>query len=175
MVLNMDNDLLQLVAEDIEYITKEWNQVIADDSLRRSSNVLRNLIVYGKLLKAAKMMNIEIKILLHDSNRKDSLDSVGNTTFYQAGGAKYKGLKISKFQELNKETSNEEAKKMYKLSKKQKNRPIKLSEYLKQPSFIIHGQIIYPEDVIKYVCNKLGGAHYDTSRKSKETKFVILG
>jgi len=63
-----------------------------------------------------------------------------------------------------------------------KNYPVKLAISLRQPSFVIEGILINREEVIKYVSNKLGGAHYDSSRKprassrgvSLEEKYALL-
>ena len=43
--------------------------------------------------------------------------------------------------------------------------PEKLSLFMKQISFVISGVKINREEVIKYIANKKGGAHYDDSRK----------
>jgi hypothetical protein len=63
-----------------------------------------------------------------------------------------------------------------------KNYPVKLAVFLRQPSFVIEGTFINREEVIKYVTNKLGGAHYDSTREpqtsssgvSLEGKYALL-
>jgi len=55
--------MLRVVLEDLDYLTKEWNQDIDDASLRRASPVLRSLLVEGALLAAAKQMGNEVKVL----------------------------------------------------------------------------------------------------------------
>lgn len=42
-------DLLEIVAQDIIYIKREWVQNIEDPSLRRDSTVLRRLLVENEL------------------------------------------------------------------------------------------------------------------------------
>ncbi len=58
----------------------------------------------------------------------------------------------------------------------------KSPEFLRQASFVIKGVIINREEVIKYVANKFGGAHYDSNRRisppgasiSLEDKYTLL-
>lgn len=60
----MDLDLARLVAEDLDYLTRDWNQDIDDASLRRSSPVLRALLVYGLLARAAHQVGREYVLWL---------------------------------------------------------------------------------------------------------------
>ncbi len=53
----------------------------------------------------------------------------------------------------------------------------RLSEYLKSSAVIVHGTRITRHELIKYVANKLGGAHFDASRrpdKDEDQKFAVL-
>lgn len=54
---------------------------------------------------------------------------------------------------------------------------IKLSKFMKQVSFKIRNVKINREEVIKYIANKKGGAHYDSSREKNrdlEVKYSLL-
>jgi hypothetical protein len=63
-----------------------------------------------------------------------------------------------------------------------KSYPVKLGAFLKQTSLVVNGVLINREEIIKYVANKLGGAHYDDSRDdstgtgdiSLEQKYKLL-
>ena len=51
--------------------------------------------------------------------------------------------------------------------------PIKdyrLSEFLSTPTLIVVGHSLSRRQLIKYVANKLGGVHYDTSRNRSEDR-----
>ena len=61
--INMDLDLARLVAEDLDYLFRDWNQDIDDASLRRSSPVLRALLVDGLLAQAARQVGREIRVM----------------------------------------------------------------------------------------------------------------
>lgn len=41
---------------------------------------------------------------------------------------------------------------------------LKLSEFIAQPCVVTHGTSVSRRVVIKYIANKLGGAHYDKNR-----------
>ena len=43
---------------------------------------------------------------------------------------------------------------------------VSLDQFLSQTSFIVHGVKISRRTAIKYVANKLGGAHYDEKKKN---------
>jgi len=63
---------------------------------------------------------------------------------------------------VNRALSEKEIKANYERDKKVigKSHPVKLGIFLRQPSFVVDGVLIYRDEVIKYVSNKLGGAHY---------------
>jgi hypothetical protein len=49
-----------------------------------------------------------------------------------------------------------------------------LSPFLASPAVVINGHVVKRRDVVKYVANKLGGAHLDSSRKSTEDTYRLL-
>jgi len=171
----MDKELLTTVFEDLEYITEEWNkQDVSDANLRRSSSTLRRLIIYGDLFKAARLFGMkELRALT--SNEEYS--SLSGSIFHQAGGGKHNETQIKSFSIYDKKLTPEEIQLLYKTNKQKKSKLINLHKFMKRPSFTIQGTEINREEVIKYVCNKLGGAHYDTTRKKddeKEKKYSLL-
>lgn len=180
----MDQELLQIVLEDLEYLSSHWDQDIDDASLRRTSPVLRTLLIDGKLLAAAKEVGLDIRVLTPAITKAHTETEMKSMKFYQAGGAKYQGNIVQSFSIINRALSPEERKDRYEIEKKLigKNYPVKLSEFLRQASFVVEGIIINREEVIKYVANKLGGAHYDSNRRSSppgapislEDKYMLL-
>lgn len=172
---SMDKELLKIVFEDLEHITKEWNDKdISDANLRRSSDILRRLLIHDDLFKAARSFEMKkLRVLSSDEEYPSFPDAV----LHQAGGGKFNGVQIKGFTIYNRALTPEEMKRSYKDSKKKKNKPVKLSKFLKRPSITIEGTTINREEIIKYVCNKLGGAHYDTRRKvghTLEEKYKLL-
>lgn len=162
----MDLDLARLVAEDLDYLFNEWNQDIDDASLRRSSPVLRALLVEGLLARAAHQVNRDIRIMAPAIGRVVTKPELRECSFFQAGGAKYKGMMVQSMSMVPRAKTPEEIKASYERSKDVvgKSYPVKIGVFLKQISFVVKGVLINREEVIKYVANKLGGAHYDSSR-----------
>jgi hypothetical protein len=56
----------------------------------------------------------------------------------------------------------------------QEEKRLTISKYLKSASAIVGGQIISRRDIIEYVANKLGGAHFDSRRSDREIKYHLL-
>lgn len=181
---DLDIDLINIVLEDLDYLTQDWNQDIDDASLRRTSPILRSLLIEGQLLKISRMLNVDIKIMAPKISYFENDLDVSDVIFYQSGGAKYKGKQVSFTTQTNKVLSPEEIKLNYEKERKliDKSYPVKLQKFMKQVSFIIEGTKINREEVIKYIANKKGGAHYDKNRTSKksgskgdlEKKFILL-
>jgi hypothetical protein len=180
----MDIDLIKTVSEDLDYLSEEWTQDIDDASLRRTSPVLRSLLIDNQLMKVADMLNEEIKIMAPFISKYDHYLNDQSIVFYQAGGAKYKGIEIKFLKQLNRAKLPEEIKADYEREKSLIGQiySVKLSLFMKQISFMINGLKINREEVIKYIANKRGGAHYDGSRKTDlngskgelEKKYLLL-
>lgn len=176
----MDIDLIRIVSEDLDYLTEEWKQDIDDASLRRSSTILRSLLIENQLMKVAKMLNEDISIMAPCVSKFENDLNDPSIAYYQAGGGNYKGTEIQSLKQLNRAKSPEEIKANYEREKTLigQNYPLKLSLFMKQTSLIINGTKINREEVIKYIANKRGGAHFDSSRniaKSElEKKYGLL-
>ncbi len=181
--MEIDYELIKIVAEDLDYMTDEWSQDIDDASLRRASPVLRSLLIEGQLMKVANMLNEEISVMAPlISKYENELEDL-SIVFYQSGGAKFKGMKIQFLKKLNRAMTPEEIKVIYEKKKIiGQNYSLKLTKFMKQVSFMINGIKINREEVLKYIANRRGGAHYDNSRKTKklgskgdlEKKFILL-
>lgn len=179
----MDLELARIVSEDIDFLTREWNQDIDDASLRRASPILRSLLVEGTLGKVAHECGKSLKVMAPAINRTLTETELKEKVYFQAGGARYKGLKVQAMSIVNRALSEKEIKANYEREKQVIGRsyPVKLGAFLRQPSFVVDGVLIYRDEVIKYVSNKLGGAHYDNTRNTGtkgeanlENKYTLL-
>lgn len=182
--MQIDRDLLKIVFEDLAYLSFEWNRDIDDVSLRRASVLLRSLLIEGKLLAVAKEIGLDIRVLTPAILKAYTVDELKGMHYYQAGGAKYKGITVQPLSVVKRAKTPEEIKADYEKEKElvERSYPVRLSEFIKLPSFVIRGVIINRAEVIKYVANKLGGAHYDSTRRISlsgtsgclEEKYVLL-
>jgi len=125
--------------------------------------------------------------------------NIDKIQFYQCGGARYHGMEIRDIEcsdqplseEANKKLANakpgdtisvEEMRGLLPFNTRdepspEQSYPEKLSKFLLQVSFIIEGKTINREEVIKYVNNKLGGTHYDSTRNANdplEAKYMLM-
>jgi len=182
--MDIDHKLISVVSEDLDYLTDDWTQDIDDPSLRRSSPVLRSLLIEGQLMKVVNMLNEEISVMAPLISKHEQVLDDPSIVFYQSGGANHKGMEIQSMMQANRAMTPEEIKENYENQKELigKNYPLKLTKFMKQVSFMINGTKINREEVVKYVANKRGGAHYDGSRNTEkpgskgelEKKFTLL-
>jgi hypothetical protein len=159
---------LSTVLEDVEFLKSNWGRSIKDSEIRRNSPVLRHLLVEGNLQKAANMLNLKFQILSPLTSFEGNLPDIEHTTFFMSGGAKLDSGYMEHMQMLDKAYTAEEVKERYDNEQKikGKTKPVSIDQFLCQTSFIVHGVKISRRTVIKYVANKLGGAHYDEKREA---------
>lgn len=176
----MDRELLQVTLDDLNYLAKEWRQDIDDSLLRITSPIPRNLLIYENLKKAATSVNQRVRIMTPAIYKVISEEQLEAYSYWQCGGANHRGMMVMASGMQNRALSPAEIKENYERTKPVigKSYPIKLDSYLKQTSFVVEGNRIPRSTVIKYVCNKLGGTHYDSSRdhgrEAIEKQFVLL-
>lgn len=53
-------------------------------------------------------------------------------------------------------------------------RAFSLSQFLASPGMVVNGEIIKRREVITYVANKLGGTHFDPTRRADERAYFLL-
>ena len=159
------NELIDIVAADLRYLLEEWDEKVDDHSLRRSSPVLRRLLVQNELQRAWKAAGFAGEPKLRASTLAPILADIPyqKILFAAAGGAKYKGLELRSVLVVNNAINQDE------ISKRHAEGPpstiISLHDFVETPCLVIKGRLIKRRVLIKYIANKLGGAHYDTKRK----------
>lgn len=165
------DDLLSVVREDVEYLATEWDQEISDASLRRASPVLRRLLVEGELQRAWKAAGFEKQPLIECTQLHIpvEIEHQRHLVFAMSGGASYRGGKI--FSPMFFKTNLSSPPKIENV-----RAVLPLTQFVAAPSIAALGRIASRRQVIKYVTNKLGGAHHDTKRKDdgEELCFVAL-
>ena len=158
--------LVTVVRQDLTYLREEWDQEISDDSLRRSSNVLRNLLVEDQFGRAWRIIGFERQPKLTAPDLEyyiEDLDS-SKITLAQAGGALYHGMMICALASGRYALSPEHIRKRAQKGPYALEKEFYLSEYLDSSCMVINGIRISRRHLIKYVANKLGGTHIDFRR-----------
>jgi len=175
-----DRELLQVVYDGLKYLSTEWQQDIDDSLLRITSPILRTLLIDGKLKLAADTVQLRTRIMAPSIYKTLPISELKSYSYWQCGGAKHRGTMVMASGMKNYAMTAEEMKAEFEKMKPTigKSFPVKIDQFLKQISFVVEGVTISRSTVIKYVCNKLGGTHYDSSRdygnEEIEAQFVLL-
>jgi hypothetical protein len=171
--------LVQVVRQDLVYLRDEWDQDIGDDSLRRSSNVLRNLLVEDQFGKGWRSLGFEKQPVIKAPDLLSIIEELNQTKIMlaQAGGALHHGMKVMGMVQGKYVLSPEQIRRRAKRGPFTLEKDYYLSEYLNSPCLVLNGEFVKRRHVIQYVANKLGGVHLDFKRDSSndlERKFIIL-
>lgn len=160
----MDQEL-QVVQQDLDYLTKEWDQEVSDDSLRRSSPVLRRFLVEGQLLRAWRNIGFvgQPEVVALTLSKRLSVGSLNAVKFASAGGAEYQGKCMGQTFLSDEALAPSEIQKIAGLGPPEVKQ--NLTDFVNSPCVVVEGTTISRLELIKYVANKLGGAHYDSKRE----------
>lgn len=174
-----DIERLELVRQDLIFLQKEWDQAVEDESLRRSSNVLRNFLVYDELGKAWRSIGLSKQPKITSPNLASVVEGIElkNIVLAQAGGANYNSMKIATILQVNYAFSDEDVQEQYRRGPHAIESTFWLSEFMNSPCIISNGVIITRRELIQYVANKLGGTHLDLKRdlqKLSDIKYSML-
>ena len=156
---SVDPELINVVRDDLVYLTTNWPRgSIADDELRRSSCVLRRLLTYSDLHRVWVSCAGKREFLV-PSTAIEVLNGtrLGEVEFATAspaesppGSSIFSAVVYRKIQNGNPPIS----------FSTEKLTP--LYTYLFEKTLIINGVPVSRNDIVQFVANKLGGAHFDT-------------
>lgn len=168
------HDLILTVAADVRFLSNEWDQRVDDDSLRRSSSVLRRLLVENDLQKAWKAAGWAKEPLIRATSLQPLLKRVpiDKIDFATAGGATHGGLMLSGIRSLRAILSDHDLSAI----RAEEEQTIGLHAFVNSPCIVARGLAISRTTVVQYVANKLGGAHFDERRSMADIErgFSIL-
>jgi hypothetical protein len=171
------NRALKVLSEDLEYLAKEWNkQDISESGIRITSNLLRRLLIDNLLNnKCLRFINQELGIKKIRIMDYPFHGNVSDQEFYFHGGAINKNIEIAQVKIHSRALSASELSSSYKHSKKNFiKEPIELDKYLNSTVIVIKGVSINRAQLIKFVCNKDGGVHFDSKRDTKKSEDKVF-
>jgi hypothetical protein len=169
-------ELLAVVKSDLGFLEDDWDESIDEHSLRRSSTVLRNLLVYNGFGKAWRLAGErgEPQVEAVDLSRALAGLNLRKVAFATAGGAVLRGVAVEAalayLGPISPEVITERASRGLGPTK----RKYKLSEFLASPAVVVDGVPVSRRNVIQYIANKRGGTHFDLSRKKDEEASRLL-
>ncbi|OGE31025.1 hypothetical protein A2631_05075 [Candidatus Daviesbacteria bacterium RIFCSPHIGHO2_01_FULL_44_29] len=158
-------EAMRIVVADLEFIKKEWSAEADDDNLRRFSSTLRQLLIdEGGLIQKVQDW-LGTRCYVQASPNPLVQNKVEEVRFYSAGGAEYDGMRIQEMIELSRALSPEEVKRRFGKQTKPPLQKYTMDSYLLAPSIIYEGNVFNRIELIKFIANKLGGAHYEVDPK----------
>lgn len=158
----INDQLVKTVIEDIKYLRDDWNDEIDDASLRRGSVVLRRLLINHDLQRAWTSLGMGVPLTIEAVSLRMVLKSVAikNIYFASAGGAKYKGATVARFFMAKGSAPLQRSGSSSAPSKE----IFGIKQFLRSPCLIVKGQEVQRGELVEYVANKMGGAHFDSER-----------
>ena len=169
------NEVLATVIDDLLYIRDGWGEQISDGELRRGSAVLRRLLIHGELQRAWKAAGNKSQPTVPAVLLPELPFSV--VEFASAGGAQFNGMQVSAVFSAKPGTRlpdklKEQLSALSKAGELVRN--LRLSEFLSASCLVVDGVPVSRRQLVTFVANKLGGAHYDPSRDDKDGPFFRL-
>ena len=172
----MPDDLMEVVAADLRHLKSDWNESVDDDSLRRGSTVLRRLLVQGDLQRAWRGAGFADEPMINCSNLQAILKSESSERirFASAGGARYGGVELRGALMVNCVKTPDQIKAEH--DSGVPSEIVGLKKFVESPCIVVKGQIVVRRVLVKYVANKLGGAHHDRKRGTshEESLYALL-
>jgi len=160
-----DKELDITIYEDLAHLSTLWNTSETKNSdVRNSVHILRRLLIYNDLQKSASSRKYELVIDAPDLKPYIKAARNGLVEFYQAGGANVLGVYVAGAM-ISKGHSHRLSRIMKEHHPDQKVQ-LNIQSFLRQQCFSFKGEFVTREDVIKYVANKAGNAHFD--RKGRD-------
>lgn len=170
-----ERELVRTVLADLKYLRDEWDEAIEEDALRRNSPVLRRLLIEGDYSRAWRAVGLakEPRIKSFDMAAQVQGLTPERISFAQHGGANYNGMRVLGATAYSGVLSDAEMKARAERTLAMVNNMAQcgLTEFMKQTCMFVGGRgaglpalPVTRHQLIKYVANKRGGAHYDTSR-----------
>ncbi len=163
--MHLDKELDITIYEDLVHLSELCDSTDTKNSeIRNSVHILRRLLIYGDLQKSASARKYQLLIDAPDLKSYIKAARYNLIEFYQAGGANVLGIYVA-YSMISKGTSHRLSRIM-KESHPDSKIQLNIQSFLRQKCFWFKGKFVTREDVIKYVANKAGNAHFD--RKDRE-------
>jgi len=170
---NRQKEFLRIIPEDLQQIRENWDNEVNDTRLRQEAILLRQLLVQdrGMLLIASEWLNTCLKVMGPLPLNQMLSRKGGKVLFYQAGGAVYRGMEVRGVGIREGVSPSPDPAKAHKriIEKIEAGKCYTLTEYLHSPCFVLEGELVTRINLIKYVCNKMGGGgHFELGALSKK-------
>lgn len=167
---NFDHELQRRVVHDLQYLAESWKGKITEDSVKDESARLRRLLIDQRptLQLHRKQLGLRGEARIRAIDLRAALaDNFSRAIIASAGGARVNSIDL-----LLPIASSSPLADPPRVPFPTQN--YRLSAYLDSPCVVVEGRSVTRLQLIKYVANKLGGVHYDTTRGPKDRAFTLL-
>jgi hypothetical protein len=159
------------VVGDLKYLARNWTRSLDEETVRRDSAVLRRLLLdhgKGTLRQYRQELGLKGEPKIRAIDLKTAVPGEwSDVVLGAAGGATIDGFTLALI-DTRSQPLPEPQRVVF------PTRQFRLSEFLDVPCMIVAARAVNRREVIQYVANKLGGVHFDQSRKPKESVFEAL-
>lgn len=143
------------------------NGPVKERSIRLASVIVRRWLCDNELRRLTNQIEAPVTFpILDDKHILESVINDPNADYYLSAGLKFKGTPMMALYHSN---ANEKPEWVRYLSKPS-FKFVKLSQAMKRPVLYFRGDTFNLDQVLRFACNKHGGAHFDAKRKNHEQK-----
>ena len=146
--------------EDLQHIAELCRKPsVSQQEIRRVSASVRRLLVFKEINKSASAFGLRLRFRAPNTRPLVQACAQRGAKYFQATPISFRGMEMA-FLHLAEGTRIPE------LAAFDPGHRVdwKLDAFLKQPVFFFEGQMAGRGDVIEYIANKAGGAHFDPRR-----------
>lgn len=169
MFSHYELEFLKVVLEDLRYLKNHWyEQQPTDEEIRRNAVVLRRLLVNNDLQKAWKLCGFNKEPIIIIPNQLNTPLKHPDLVYAQNAGANLGWGVIEQVRIYNKALQDDEIKSLYEQELQTRNEPpsvVGFKAFLDAATIVIKGQKKTRRQLIKYVANRLGGAHFEEKNR----------
>jgi hypothetical protein len=176
VAISQSDDFLAFVHEELCYYQFEWKHDMSDAAVRRGSSSMRTLMWENKLQNAWKAVGFSAQPRVMSPTLAKYLESFDpkRLSFAQAGGALSHSVSMQGSVVLSPVRGIQEMQEIGRLGPPGQQL-MKWTEFRDCVCLVVKGLTITRAEVVWYVANKLGGAHWDDRRDdSKELESKCL-
>lgn len=158
--------VVDVVKSDLGWLVRGFEHGTRDrDELRRSSAVVRRLLVDGSLQQARKMARADgqPRMDMYPLSQMLDLTDLADVELVAAAGCRIERRLLGPFSV---------GPQHFAMPSPPFVESLPLPQFMKSPCIVAKGTAVTRNQVVKYVANKLGGVHFDGSKRRKGDEYI---
>ncbi|TPH17697.1 hypothetical protein [Litorilituus lipolyticus] len=168
--MEMNKELDIVTYEDFHILKAMWQKEdLTNADIRNTGTILRSFLIYNTLQQVANPRKYKLEIEGPNNKPIEKANKKGRIEFFQSGGTTVLGIYLSAF--IVNKGANAVCLDNYHPDQRE---TLRLSAFLKQPVFFINKETVTRQQVIAYVANKSGNAHFDKKRKGVDKTIDLI-